>query len=149
MSLREKRLDWSAEERAQMRSFCVSKYLTEDSKDNSARLCGIQQRDNGQKTQIEIEINSIWIWEKASFTVRMVKHWNRLPGDAVKSSSLSRNDWALPWAIWSSCYCSEHWGWTRQSSQVPPNLNFLWLCDSVPYICWNRLKTRYLNTHSV
>lgn len=59
MSLREKRLDWSAEERAQMRSFCVSKYLTEDGKDNSARLCGIQQRDNGQKTQIEIEINSI------------------------------------------------------------------------------------------
>ena len=41
---------------------------------------------------------------KQFFTVRVVEHWNRLPGEFVESPSVEilKPDWTQSWAIFSS-----------------------------------------------
>jgi len=62
---------------------------------------------------------------KKSFTVRVLRHWNRLPRDVLDAPSLetfkARLDKALGNLNYLWCFCSLQGSWTRWLSEVPSN----------------------------
>ena len=74
---------------------------------------------------------------KKCFTIRVLKHWHRLPREVVDVPSwkCSRSGWTGLWATWSTwrCSCSLQTGWTRWPSKVPSNPNLsmiLWYTET-------------------
>jgi len=58
-----------------------------------------------------------WIWGRSLFTVRVLRHWNRLMPHPWRLSRWGR---IRPWATWSNCG-SLQGSWTRWPSDVPSN----------------------------
>ena len=62
---------------------------------------------------------------KKSYTVRVVRHWSRLPSDVVDAPSLEtfkvRLDQALGNLMELWCPCALQGSWTRWPSEVPSN----------------------------
>ena len=62
---------------------------------------------------------------KESLTVRVVRHWHRLPRDVVDALSLEtfkvRLDQALGNLMWLWCPCSLQGSWTRWPPGFPSN----------------------------
>ena len=87
-----------------------------------SRACGNRTRGNCfklRKGRFTLDIR------KKSSTVRVVKHWNRLPTVVVDVLSLESFevmlDKALGNLIYLWCPCSVQGSWTRQPSEVPSN----------------------------
>ena len=63
--------------------------------------------------------------KKQFFTLRVVRHWNRLPGEAVAAPSLAvskaRLDGALSNLVWWEMSLLMAGGWNQMSFKVPSN----------------------------
>lgn len=58
------------------------------------------------------------------FTVKVIKHWNRLPRESVDSSSLKEFKTQLNTVLSSALQLTlKQEGWTRQFLELPFNLN--------------------------
>ena len=90
-----------------------------------SRVCGNSTRGNGFNGFKLKEGRSRLDKRKNSFTMRVVRHWNRLPSDLVDALSLetfkARLDKALGnlMELWRSCALQG--SWTRWPSEVPSN----------------------------
>ena len=71
-------------------------------------ICGDRTKENGfmlkeKRSRLDIR--------KKSFTVSVVRHWNRLPSDVVDTPSLETFKARLDQELW--CPCSLQGNWTR------------------------------------
>ena len=112
-----------------------------------SRACCDRTRSNGFKLRegrLRLDIS------KKLCTMRVVKHWHRLPRGVVYAPSLEAGQ---GWATWSSwrCPCSLLGGWTRWPLKVPskPNYSMIVRLNSNRITFWNYSKCEEKTNHTV
>jgi len=80
-------------------------------------------------------------------TVRVLRHWYRLPREAVDDSSLERPGWMGLWATWSSgrCPCPWQGGWNYMIYKVSSNQTILWFYESLKHNSGKITFNKYTN----